>query len=228
MSPSEDPLDSLLARWNPAPPDTSGLREEIRREIRRRDGTKTSDGIFRRLETRFTRPAFAFLFSATCILGVLLFEARRAANREREVNAQLANQYLRLIDPLLEAPGSPASIDRELAWMRDALRLSPAQFAQIKELHEASGPELHALASAVHALRKESAALEAERRNDDQVDFLAVARLEDAQRVIGRECWVSTQRLVKAATTVMTADQKRRYLQYVQASMPLNPRSAAD
>jgi hypothetical protein len=228
MSPPEDPLDSLLARWNPAPPNTSGLREEIWREIRRLEETKASHGILHRLETRFARPAFVFLLAATCVLGVLLFETRRVASRERDVNTQLANQYLRLIDPLLEAPGSPASIDRELAWMRDDLHLSPAQFAQIKELHEASGPELRALAGEVRALRKESAALETERRTDDQVDFLAVARLQDAQRAVGRECWVSTQKLVKAATLVMTVDQKRRYLRYVQASLSLNPRSASD
>lgn len=218
MSAPQDPLDRLLDRWESTAPDAPGLENEVWRRIGRLGEAQARPGFLARLESRFARPAFAVLFLVACILGALLFVERRTAVRAGEVNAELARQYMRLIDPLRDAPGPAGSLDRELAWLRDELRLSPAQFARIREFHESSGPELRALALEVVRMRRQSEVLEAERRTGDPVDFLAVARLDEARRSVDRACLDSTQRLVREAATVMTPEQRSRYLQYIQAA----------
>src|SRR5204863_16289 len=84
------------------------------------------------------------------------------------------------------------------------------------------GPELRALAAQLTRIRQESAVLERERRSEDRVDFLAVARLAEAERTVDRACLDSTQRLVAATATVMTPEQRQLYFQYVQPA-PSSP-----
>ena len=199
-----DPLDRLLDRWAGAEPDVTGLGEDVWRRIGRLEKPEAGAGLLARLETRFARPAFALLFLTACILGALVLIERRTALRQGAVNEQLARQYLRLIDPLRDAPSPAGSLDIELAWLRDELQLSPAQFARIRQFHESSGPELRA---------------------GDSVDFLAVARLDETRRTIDRACLDSTHRLLQEAAMVMTPEQRRRYLQYVQDALFTGTRS---
>ena len=44
----------------------------------------------------------------------------------------------------LHQPPDPGSLDGQLAWMKSELHLSDAQYARIRELHEASSPRLRA------------------------------------------------------------------------------------
>lgn len=118
------------------------------------------------------------------------------------------------------APAGDAGPGERLAWMRTELQLSDAQYARIKSLHEASGPQLRALTTQVAQLREEFTAFETARRDRDQVDFLEFARFVELRRQVNRACADSTRQLVLAAAEVMTPAQRARYLDLVAAPGP--------
>jgi hypothetical protein len=120
----------------------------------------------------------------------------------------------------LHQPFDPDSLDGQLAWMKSELRLSDAQFARIKELHEASSPRLRALAVQVAQMQAEFAAFENTRRQTDHVDFIEFAQFVEVRRNISRECLDSTRTLVMAAANEMTPSQRERYLGLVALTRP--------
>ncbi len=144
MSPN-DPLDDLLDRWNPSCPDASGLQQDVWRRIAGDQIAAARSGFLVQLGAWFRRPAFSFLFVAAGGLAVLAFAEWHEARLQRQVNVELARQYLRVIDPGLGAPSGPDSMDRGLVWMRAELQLSPSQYERIRKLHEALSSELVAL-----------------------------------------------------------------------------------
>jgi hypothetical protein len=221
--PPKDPLDDLLDRWSPEHPDASGLQREVWQRI-----ATARPGLLAQWGVWFRRPAFSLLFTAACALAVLAFVEWHEVRRQRQVNAELARQYLRVIDPALGAPGSSDSMDRELVWMRDELRLSPVQYARIKELHETLNSELAALKKERLHVRQETAALEEERRTEGQLDFLVFAGLIKSRQNLDLQSFHSMQRLVSATATIMTPEQRRRYLDYVQAAISTPPQPLAD
>jgi hypothetical protein len=113
------------------------------------------------------------------------------------------------------------SLEGQLAWMRSELELSDVQFAQIKQLHEASSPRLHAMTVQVSQLQAELTAFEQTRRNSDRVDFLEFARFVEARRQLNAACRDSTQQLVMASAEIMNPRQRERYIQLVTAAGPL-------
>jgi hypothetical protein len=221
--PSKDPLDDLLDRWNPVHPDASGLKRDVWQRI-----AAIRPGLLVQLGAWLRRPAFSLLFAASCALAVLAFAEWHEAQRQRQVNAELARQYLRVIDPALGAPSEPDSMDRELDWMRDELKLSPVQYARIRELHETLNAELVALEKQRFQVRQETAALEEERRTEGQIDFLVFAGLIKVRQNLDLQSFHSMQRLVSATATIMTPEQRRRYLDYVQAAISAPPQPIAD
>jgi hypothetical protein len=114
----------------------------------------------------------------------------------------------------------PDSLDGQLAWMKSELQLSDAQFARIRELHEASSPRLRALASQVTRMQAEFDAFENTRRATDRVDFIEFAQFVETRRSISRECLDSTRNLVLAAASEMTPAQRAHYLGIVGATTP--------
>ncbi|HZP59513.1 MAG TPA: hypothetical protein VFB27_04245 [Opitutaceae bacterium] len=123
----------------------------------------------------------------------------------------------------LHRPCAGDDLDCQLAWMRTELNLSDAQFARIKQLHQASNPQLRAFAGEVSRLQAELAAFERLRRTDGRVDFVEFAQLVKTQRAINQECVALTQRLVLAAADVMDPHQRQRYLDLVQPVVPPSP-----
>jgi hypothetical protein len=121
----------------------------------------------------------------------------------------------------LKQPTHFDSLDGQLAWIKDELQLSDAQFVQIKELHVASSPRLRALATQVARMQEEFVAFENTRRSSDQVDFIEFAQFVETRRNINRECLESTRRLVLATAEVMTPEQRAHYLGIVAAIEPL-------
>jgi hypothetical protein len=121
----------------------------------------------------------------------------------------------------LKQPAGFDSLDGQLAWIKDELQLTDAQFVQIKELHVASSPRLRALATQVARMQDEFAAFENTRRRSDQVDFIEFAQFVETRRNINRECLESTRRLVLATAEVMTPEQRAHYLGIVAAIEPL-------
>ncbi|HMD60850.1 MAG TPA: hypothetical protein VKG78_05445 [Opitutaceae bacterium] len=123
--------------------------------------------------------------------------------------------YFRLHEPV-----DSGSLDAQLAWMKWELRLTDAQFARIRELHEASNPRLRALAAQVAQMQTEFAAFENARRTTDRVDFIEFARFVEARRSISRQCLESTRQLVLAAASEMTPGQREQYLGIVALDKP--------
>ncbi len=121
----------------------------------------------------------------------------------------------------LHRPHGLDSLDGQLAWIKDELKLNDAQFAQIKELHVASSPRLRALAGQVARMQAEFAAFENTRRTSDRVDFIEFAQFVETRRNINRECLESTRQLVRATADVMTPEQRARYFGIVAAIEPL-------
>lgn len=117
-------------------------------------------------------------------------------------------------------PAAADSLEGQLAWMKSELQLSDAQFARIRELHEASSPRLHALASQVGLLQAEFTEFEKARQTSDQVDFLEFARYVEARRTINHECLDSTRQLIVAAAGVMTPQQRQHYIRLVATAEP--------
>jgi hypothetical protein len=112
----------------------------------------------------------------------------------------------------LHRPPGLNSLEGQLTWMKDELKLSDEQFVRIKELHEASSPRLRALAAEVARMQAEFAAFENTRRTSDRVDFIEFAQFVEARRNINRQCLESTRQLVAASAGVMTPQQRVHYL----------------
>jgi hypothetical protein len=104
--------------------------------------------------------------------------------------------------------------------MRSELNLSDAQFARIRELHQASSPRLRALAAQVSQMQSEFAAFENTRRTSDKVDFIEFAHFVQARRNINQECLDSTRQLMLAAAGEMNPSQREHYFGIVAASNP--------
>jgi len=115
----------------------------------------------------------------------------------------------------LHQPAPTDTLEGQLAWMRSELRLTDAQFARIKEVHQASGPRLHAIATQLAGLQAEFQAFEKTRRTSDRVDFVEFARFVEVRRHVRRESLDSTRQLVLAAAEVMNPEQRQRYIQLV-------------
>ncbi len=123
----------------------------------------------------------------------------------------------------MHRPKGLDSLEGQLTWIRDELKLSTEQYARIKELHEASSPRLQALAMQVARMQDEFTAFETTRRTSDSVDFLEFAKFVEMRRTINRQCMESTRRLVLATANVMTPQQRAQYLGMVAAAEPLKP-----
>ncbi len=103
---SQDPLDSLLDRWNRVPGSPSRLEAEVWGRIAVEVSDDQTTGTWDRIEAVFRRPSFACAFVIACILAGLFVAEVRLAHMHAERSAQIARSYLHLIDPLLVEPGA--------------------------------------------------------------------------------------------------------------------------
>lgn len=227
MNNPQDPLDSLLDRWGRSTPESERIEPEVWRRIAV-DDTADHPGIFERIRIVFSRPSFSIAFAAACILFGLFLVQLRISHREARRNVELAQNYLRLVDPLLQVQngGDAAnraekndSLDSLLAWMKSDLNLSDQQLARIRSVHEQFGPHLTSLASRVAQMRQELAAFEQARQSVGEIDFLEFARFVEQRRNLNRECSESTRKLVAESSDVMTPRQREQYLQLLDPAL---------
>ena len=101
MPPPRDPLDSLLDRWKDSPEPPPHLTTEVWRRIAVIDNRLERTGLLARIDAAFRRPSFAITFVAACMLLGLFVAEIRLARLHEERGAQIAQSYLRLIDPLM-------------------------------------------------------------------------------------------------------------------------------
>ncbi len=128
----------------------------------------------------------------------------------------IAAQYVWLD---LHEPVGMNQPDSDLLWMKSELKLSSAQYEQIKAIHDHSSPKLVALATQVAQMRDEFDAFERERKTEGRVDFLEFAHFVDLRRKIDKECLQSTRSLVQATAQVMTPQQRELYLGIVRNTL---------
>lgn len=102
MHPPSDPLDSLLDRLRETPEAPPHLTTEVWRRIAVVDGRTEGFGLLARIEAAFMRPSFAVAFVAACMLLGLFLAEVRLAQLQAERGAQIAQSYIRLIDPLMD------------------------------------------------------------------------------------------------------------------------------
>ena len=102
MHPPTDPLDSLLDRWKQTPEPPPHLTTEVWRRIAVLDSRAEPPGFFARVDAIFARPSFAVAFVAACMLLGLFLAQVRLSHLQAERSTQLAQSYLRLIDPLID------------------------------------------------------------------------------------------------------------------------------
>jgi hypothetical protein len=123
----------------------------------------------------------------------------------------------------LRRPATTNTLEDRLAWMKSELQLTEAQFARVRDIHQASGPRLNAIAAQAAGLQAEFMVFEQLRRAEDRVDFLEFARYVELRRRLSSEGRDSTRQLVLAAAAVMTPQQRERYIRLVETDAPLAP-----
>ena len=102
MQPPPDPLDSLLDRWSETPEPPPYLEREVWRRIAVVDNRAERPGFLARIEAAFLQPSFAVAFVAACMLLGLFLAEMRLARLHAERGTQIAQSYLRMIDPLID------------------------------------------------------------------------------------------------------------------------------
>jgi hypothetical protein len=127
----------------------------------------------------------------------------------------------------LQQPRTPEGLDAQLAWIQRDLQLTTEQYARLKAIHQQSNARLVALGSQVNRMRMELAAFEQQRKTTGEIDFLEFAQFVEERRAVDRECLQSTRQLVDASASLMTAQQRSRYLQILPLAdrPPLGPAS---
>ncbi len=102
MHPPSDPLDSLLDRWQESPEPPPRLSAEVWRRIAVVESDTERPGLLARIEAAFARPSFTIAFFAACMLLGLFLAEVRLSELQAARGVQIAQSYLRLIDPLIE------------------------------------------------------------------------------------------------------------------------------
>jgi hypothetical protein len=113
----------------------------------------------------------------------------------------------------------PTDLETQLAWMNSVLQLNAEQFARFKAVHEEASPHLVGLATELQRTRDESAAFERRREETGEVDFLAFARLMEHRRTVDRDRDTTARKLIETAISVMTPDQRQRYLTLIAPAL---------
>jgi len=103
MQPPPDPLDSLLDRWRETPEPPPHLNTEVWRRIALLESRAEKPGPMARLDAVFARPSFAVTFVAACILLGLFVAETRLSRLHAERGSQIAQSYIRMIDPLVDS-----------------------------------------------------------------------------------------------------------------------------
>ena len=110
-----DPLDSLLDRWGRVAPEPSDhLEAETWRRIAHAAAASAPErrgGWLGGIEAMFARPSFTVAFVAACILLGLFLAESRVSHLQEARSRQVVQNYLRLIDPLVDSdiPGEASS-----------------------------------------------------------------------------------------------------------------------
>lgn len=103
MNTPPDPLDPLLDAWGRAPAQEALSPEVWRRvsQARPRQSKAARAPWWNALEVVFGRASFAAAFVVACVLLGLFLAEVRVSHLRTDRDRQLAESYLRLIDPLL-------------------------------------------------------------------------------------------------------------------------------
>jgi hypothetical protein len=206
---SESPLDRRLNEWQaPSPP--ADLEARVWRQVGRGDSSRAPSPF----NFWMLRSAAAVLCVAVGAVSVALVGEWRLKQMERTDELRMARDYGQLLDPAasVAGPEADARLERDLLWLRHELSLSPAQFEQLKSLHEDSNQRLVLLAAELAQIRSTEAHWEAERKSKGDVDFLSYAFAANGAKTLNRMSAQSEQSLIESAAAVLNSGQRQRYL----------------
>jgi uncharacterized membrane protein YciS (DUF1049 family) len=79
------------------------MAAEVWRRIAAVESRVERPGLFARMEAALARPSFVVAFVAACMLLGLFLAEVRLSRLHAERGVQIAQSYLRLIDPLMDA-----------------------------------------------------------------------------------------------------------------------------
>ena len=210
---ADSPLNRRLNEWQ-APQVPSDLEARVWREVGRRDSVRPVSPF------RFwaLRSAAAVLCVAAGALSVGLVGEWRLKQITATEELRMASDYRQLLDPAasLAGPETDVHLERDLRWLRHELNLSPAQFEQLKSLHEDSNQRLVLLAAELAQVRSTEAHWEAERKSKGDVDFLSYAFAANGARTLNRMSAQTEQSLIDSASAVLNSGQRRRYLSLLE------------
>jgi hypothetical protein len=102
MHPPSDPLDPLLDRLRDTPEPPSRLATEVWHRIATLESHTEPRGLWSGIEAVFARPSFAAAFLTVCVLLGLFLAEIRLSRLHAERGVQIAQSYLRLVDPLTD------------------------------------------------------------------------------------------------------------------------------
>lgn len=103
-----DPLEELLERSRrETPPQPRSVTPDVWRRIEAAEAARPRRWLGQ-LHGVFARPSFSAAFVAACMLLGLFLAEVRSSRLQAERSAQFAQNYLRLIDPLLSDKEAPA------------------------------------------------------------------------------------------------------------------------
>jgi hypothetical protein len=116
-------------------------------------------------------------------------------------------------------PCTDPTLACELAWIRDELDLTQAQYATLQDLHQISEPRLEALADQMAMMRQQFLEFEAQRRGAGEIDFIEFSLFIQDRSLVEEECETSTRDLILASAELMEPDQRERYLSMIDLSI---------
>lgn len=100
-----DPLEVMLEQIRATTPPLPGsVSREVWRRISEIEARTARPGVWTRIELAFSRPAFATAFLVACVLCGLFIAELRVSRLRAEQKNMVEQNYLQLIDPLLESP----------------------------------------------------------------------------------------------------------------------------
>ena len=108
-------------------------------------------------------------------------------------------------------PCQDDTLECKLSWIQDYLSLSPKQFELVLGMHRDREPEVQQLQQKINVLEARLAALEAERIENDQIDFIAFYNYLQDKVDLDKTYSSSTQEFLFKVGSVMDSGQKERF-----------------
>ncbi|MCZ6674090.1 MAG: hypothetical protein O7C75_14265 [Verrucomicrobia bacterium] len=108
-------------------------------------------------------------------------------------------------------PCDEDTLECKLTWIKDYLSLTSEQFEIVLAMHKDHQPEIEQLQEQIEYLETRLAAMEAERIENDRIDFLAFYSYLQEKVDLDKTYTSSTNNFLKKVGSIMNTKQKERF-----------------